>query len=178
MAHCNRLRLLCCVVFLAAFSWAQQPAANSYSPLQLLDHMPGDWVMQGTIGGKQTTHDMHVEWVLNREYLQLHEISREKKPGGDPVYEAIVYIGWDTKAHQYGCLWLDSTGPWNFTAQGLAHAKEAGSSIPLIFIINPSEETHTTFTYDQKTDTWRWTIDEITNGKSDRFADLKLARKS
>jgi hypothetical protein len=176
MANWNHLRILCCVLLIAPFCCAQQPAASPQA--KLLDYMTGDWVMQGTIGVKQTTHDVHVQWVLNREYLQLHEVSREKKASGEPAYEAIVYIGWDEKARQYGCLWLDSTGPWNFTAQGLAHANEAGSSIPFIFPVKPSEETHTTFSYDQKTDTWRWIIDEITSGKRDRFADLRLTRKT
>jgi hypothetical protein len=172
----NQFRLLCCILLFCAVSPSQQ--MPSMSPVQLLDRMPGDWVMQGTIGGKQTTHDVHVEWVLNREYLQIHEVSREKKAGGQPAYEAIIYVGWVEKDHEYGCLWLDSTGQWNFSPVGLAHAKEAGVSIPFIFNVSGSDSLHTTFTYDQRSDTWHWVIDDITDGKTDHFADLKLARKS
>lgn len=102
------LRIFC--VFLCVLScWvcpaAQNPAAL---PVELLDHLTGSWMLQGTIAGKRTTHDVQATWVLNSEYMQLHEISREKNTSGNAAYEAIVYIGWDVKAQQYACLWLDS----------------------------------------------------------------------
>ena len=53
---------------------AQQVAG----PDPLLDRMTGHWVLQGMIAGRETTHDVEVEWVLGHEYLRLHEISREK----------------------------------------------------------------------------------------------------
>jgi hypothetical protein len=70
----------------------------------LLDRLAGQWVLQGTIAGKQTTHDVQVGWVLKREYLRLHEISREKDAKGDPAYEAIVFVSWDPKTQEYICL--------------------------------------------------------------------------
>jgi hypothetical protein len=59
----------------------------------LLAHMTGKWVMQGTIEGQKTTHGVEADWVLGREYIRLHEVSREKNPDGSPAYEAIVMIG-------------------------------------------------------------------------------------
>jgi hypothetical protein len=32
----------------------------------LLDHLAGQWILQGTIAGKRTTHDVQVEWVLTK----------------------------------------------------------------------------------------------------------------
>jgi len=61
----------------------------------LLDHFIGNWVLQGTIEGKETTHDVVAEWVLGHQYVQFHEVSREKKSRGEPAYEATVFIGWD-----------------------------------------------------------------------------------
>jgi hypothetical protein len=144
--------------------------------LQLLDRLAGDWVLQGTIGGKQATHDVHAEWVLNRGYLRLHEVSHEKNSSGSPAYEAIIFLSWDAKAQEYACLWLDSTEVWDFSAHGIGRAKRSGASIPWIFTMSPSNSIHTTFVYDQSSDTWKWFIDDVTNGKSDRFADVKLSR--
>jgi hypothetical protein len=76
----------------------------------LLDHMAGKWILQGTIAGKETTHDMIIEWVLGHQYVRLQEISREKNANGESAYEAIVFIGWDQSMNQYACLWLDVTG--------------------------------------------------------------------
>ncbi|HEY0703254.1 MAG TPA: hypothetical protein VGD60_10840 [Candidatus Acidoferrales bacterium] len=153
---------------------AQEPAATS--ALELLDHLAGRWVLQGTIGGKPTTHDVQAEWVLKREYLRLHEVSREKDAKGDPAYEAIVLISWDQKTQQYTCMWLDSTAGGGLSAEGLAHGKKSGDSIPFLFTIPPADYIHTTFAYDPGTDTWKWLIDVESNGKTDHFADVKLSR--
>ena len=174
LSYSNRMVLLGLVLCVAGICRAQQPPMNTH--LQWLDHLAGDWVLQGTIAGKQTTHEVQAEWVLNREYLRLHEVSREKDARGGPSYEAIVFIGWDAKAQEYACLWLDSTGGGGLSAQGIARGKRSGDSIPFIFTITPSESIHNTFVYDRSTDTWKWLIDDEANGKSDRFADVKLSR--
>src|ERR1039457_4152769 len=63
------------LLFMASFS------ASAQAPIRkdpLLDRLTGSWILQGTIAGHQTTHDIESEWVLNHEYLRLHETSREK----------------------------------------------------------------------------------------------------
>lgn len=80
------LRWVCSLfaaLLLAGLCHAQAPAANS--PMELLDHLQGRWVLQGTIGGKPTTHDVQADWVLKQEYMRIHEVSREKDAKGDPV---------------------------------------------------------------------------------------------
>jgi hypothetical protein len=166
--------LFCLVLLIVGVCYAQEPAVNS--PLELLDHLAGQWVLHGTIDGKQTTHDVQAEWVLKREYLRLHEVSREKDAKGDPAYEAIVFISWEPKTREYICLWLDSTAGGGLSAQGLAHGKESRDSVPLLFTISPSSLLHTTFVYDRSADSWRWLIDDESNGKTERFADVKLSR--
>ena len=120
--------------------------------------------MTGTLGGKRITHDVDATWVLKREYLQFHEVSREKDANGAPAYEAIVLLGWDAKANEYGCLWLDNTAAWDFSAHGLARGKKAGNSIPLVITLSAHESLHTTFRYDPTSDTWELTIDDVTDG--------------
>jgi len=161
--------LFCCPV-------SAEPAVQS-PPTALLDHLAGNWILRGTIAGKPTTHDIQAAWVLNHEYLQLHETSREKNASGAAAYEAIVYISWDEKAGQYTCLWLDSTAGGGLSAEGLAHANRAGDSIPFIFTLSASDQIHTTFRYDKAADTWQWLIDNVVNGRTKRFADVKLNRE-
>ncbi len=71
--------------------FAQQSVAQE----PLLDHLTGNWILQGTIAGRETTHDVDAEWVLGHEYVRLHETSREKKAQGQAAYEAIIFIEWD-----------------------------------------------------------------------------------
>ncbi len=165
--------VLCSVLFCCSMSAdPEMPSA----PTALLNHLVGTWVLRGTIAGKQTTHDVQAAWVLRNEYVQLHEISRDKNASGGAAYEAIVYIGWDEKARQYTCLWLDSTAGGGLSPEGIARANEAGNSIPFIFALSPSDQIHTTFSYDQAADTWRWLIDNIVNGRTQRFANVTLTR--
>ena len=178
----SRLRLtrlhatcsFCFLFFVVGVCSAQQSGTSS--PLELLDRLVGQWVLRGTIAGKQTTHDVLAEWVLKREYLRLHEVSREKDTKGDPAYEAIVFVGWDAQTQEYACLWLDSTAGSGLSAQGIAHGKRSGDSIPFLFTISASDLIHNTFAYDRLADTWKWLIDDESNGKTERFADVKLSR--
>jgi hypothetical protein len=167
-----RIVVLCCA--LALLCPAQQ--APMSGPVALLDHLAGDWVLTGKLGNRQTTHDVHAQWVLNHEYLQFHEISREKNAQGDPAYEAIVTIEWNEKRHEFVCQWLDSTEGGGLYGP-LGHAQPMPSSVPFIFTISPAERLETTFAYTAAADTWRLTIDDVANGKTDRFGDVQLARK-
>src|SRR5205807_106717 len=72
----------------------------------LLGKLTGHWVLRGTIGKKTITHDVNAKWVLNEEYVEIHELSREKNKKGKPQYEAIVLVGWDPKKQEYASLWL------------------------------------------------------------------------
>lgn len=165
--------LVLCILF-CSFSLAEQNPSSA--AVKLLDHLAGNWVLQGTIAGKPTTHDVQASWVLNHEYLQIHEISRAKNTRGEPAYEAIVYVSWDVKAQQYFCLWLDSTAGGGLSPEGIARANPAGDSIPFIFNLSPTDQIHTTFTYDKTNDTWRWLIDNLENGQTHRFANVTLTR--
>lgn len=152
-------------------------ATAQMSPTDVLDRLTGDWVMEGTIAKQHTIHDVRADWVLNREYIRFHEISRDKKPSGEPAYEAIVFFSWDVKPGRFTCMWLDSTEGGGLSAEGLAHGEPAGLSIPLVFTTSRTDAIHTTFTYSRVSDSWSLTIDNVSNGKVSPFANLKLTRK-
>jgi hypothetical protein len=138
--------------------------------------------MSGTIDGKQTTHDVDADWILKREYIRLHEVSREKDAKGGPAYEAIVFLSWDAKKGEYCCLWMDNTAGGALSSEAIAHGKPAAGAIPLVFTIAGKESLHTTFLYDAPADSWRLTIDDVTSGKNDardsRSIPLALPRRS
>ena len=119
---------------------------------------------------------MQAHWILHHEYLEMHEVSREKDSSGGPAYEADVLVSWDQKANQYACLWLDSTAGGALTSQVTCRAKPSGNTIPFVFTISPADSIHTTFAYREASDTWRWLIDNISDGKPSRFADVELSR--
>jgi len=139
----------------------------------LLDKMTGEWIIKGTIARKETTHDVSINWVLGHQYIQIHEVSREKNASSQPEYEAIVYIGWDAASNSYTCLWLDVTGSGGLMGDAVAHAKRDGDSLPFFFNISGSLF-HTTFVFDKNRDTWQWIMDNEENGKLKPFARVVL----
>jgi len=150
----------------------------SIAPDTLLDRMTGHWVMTGSIRSKPTTHDVDVDWVLKREYIRIHELSRDKDADGGPGYEAWIYVVWDTKKSEYAVMWLDNTAATNFAAGAIGHAKPEGDRIPFIFKDADGSGIHTTFAYDRAKDAWSWTIDNVDkSGKPSSFAKLTLTRK-
>lgn len=147
------------------------------APTALMDHLAGRWTMTGTLGGKPTIHDVEAVWMLKHEYIQFHEVSRERGAGGGPAYEALVYLSWHVKTSEFMCLWLDNTAGGGLSPDGIARAKPSGFRIPLVFTLSPKESLHTTFAYNPAADTWRLTIDSVTGGKTDRFGDVHLNRR-
>lgn len=162
------------LLFMTSFSAsAEQPTRKDL----LLDRLAGSWILQGTIGGHETTHDIEAEWVLNHEYLRLHETSREKGVQGQPAYEAIIFIEWDESSNEYRCLWLDSTGGGGLFAP-IAPGKRGNDEIAFLFRDKDKDNgVHTTFVYSKGADTWNWLIDNEHGGKLTPFARLKLTRK-
>ena len=161
--------------FLVSFSISAQQSSFQDS---LLERMTGSWILKGTIAGQEVTHDIVVSWILEHQYLQIYEISREKDEDGTAAYEALVLIGWDSDSSKYACLWLDVTGGGGISAQAvIGYAERNGDEIPFLFKMNEESVWHTTFAYDRNTDTWQWNMDGEDNGKFKPFARVKLTRK-
>ena len=164
-------KILVFVFLLCAVGISQQTSFQD----SLLEHMTGIWVLAGTIDGQQTTHDVQVSWILQHQYLQIKEISREKDSTGKALYEALVLICKDEKLHQYSCLWLDVTAGGGLKNDVFGHAERVGDTIPFLFNIGGTLF-HTTFTYQASNDLWQWTMDGEVNGTLQPFARLKMVR--
>jgi hypothetical protein len=171
MASHLRIVLLSLIFFVPAFAVAQEPPVNS----PLLDHLVGKWVLQGTIAGQETTHDVDAEWVLDHHYVRIHEVSRLKTSKGQPQYEATVYIAWNDTTKDYACVWLDVFGGLNSVSIGVASPKEN----ELAFIFKDEKGAvsfKNDFLYDAKADIWEWRMDNVSNGEAKPFGRVKLVR--
>ncbi|PYP78034.1 MAG: hypothetical protein DMD35_12780 [Gemmatimonadetes bacterium] len=168
----KRSVLLLAGLLLVAPLRAQSPQRDA-----LLNHLIGRWVLRGPMAGKNVVHDVTFEWVLNGEYVQMHEVSRERTSGGTPAYEAIVYLVRDPHTHEYAALWLDNTDYNAFNPAGVGQAAAVGDSIPFVFTTSPTDHFHNTFAYDRATDTWAWHMDNDDARGRRPFARVKLTRQ-
>ena len=155
------------------------PAAAEQQGVQdkLLDHMSGNWVMRGTIGGAQVTHDLVAEWVLGHQYMRFHEVAREVDDEGVPAYESIVFIGWNEALGRYTCLWLDVTGSGAQFPEHTGYAEPAAEELAFVFDTGDDSAIHTTFTYDRESDMWHWLIEIERSAKHSTFARVSLTRQ-
>ena len=164
--------ILVLALFAAPLLFAQQPPVSS----ALLDHLAGKWLLEGTIAGQPTKHDIDAEWVLDHHYLRLHEISREKKANGQPLYEATVFIAWNENPKHYSCAWLDVYGGLSVASIGVAPPSD--NELAFLFKDEKGDlDFSNDFVYDAKTDTWSDALDNIVQGAKKPFARVKLTRK-
>jgi hypothetical protein len=171
-------RLVVVILAVVACSFARPASAEVQALVDpLLDRLVGTWVLQGKIAGKETTHDVVAEWVLDHQYVRLHEVSREKDGKGNAAYEAIVFIGSGPPSHDYACLWLDSTGGGGLVPEGFGHAMRGDGEMPFVFLDSSGKISFkNTFAYDKSTDSWAWIMDNVVDGKAKPFGRVKLTR--
>lgn len=155
-----------------ATAWGQ-----GLHPDSLLPRLVGHWVLRGTIARQQTVHDVSFEWLLGHEYVQMHEVSRERSPVGTPAYEAVVLFGRDPRTGAYACLWMDNTAAAAFPPEGIGRGAVAGDSVPFLFQYSPTTSFHTTFVYDRASDSWQWHMDNDSAGVRRPFARVTLTRR-
>ena len=163
--------------FSIAVLFATPLPAQTIQRDSLLDRLAGHWVLRGAMAGKQVVHDVTFTWVLGGEYLEMHEVSRDRTPAGKLTYEAIAYLVHDPHSSEYGVLWLDNTDYNAFLPGGQGHGIAAGDSIPFLFTESPTSHVHNTFVFDRKTRTWAWHIDNDDEKGRRPFARVTLSRR-
>lgn len=160
-------KLAAVLCFVATPALAQQATFHD----ALLDHLAGQWVLAGEIAHKQTTHDVTATWVMNHQYLEVRETSREKNADGSPFYDATIYIGWDESTKHYVCVWLDDYG--SISTQSLGYAVRDGDSIPFVFQDrDDASKFHTTFSW--QGGNWTMNMDQGPDGQIKPFARTTL----
>ncbi len=176
MASGRRSLLLLCWAALAAPAIGQQAEPPLDGPKRLfqdslLEHLTGTWTMAGAVRARPATHSLHVEWVLNHQFLKL-----EMRDTGDPpAYQATVYIGYDNTSERYVTHWLDAFG--GRFSETLGFGKRSGSAILFVFEY-PDGPFHTTFTFNSDTKGWNVLMEDRSSGGSWReFAHYALTRR-
>jgi len=159
-------------MILTSAALAQQAPVSA----PLLDHLTGHWVLRGEISGKQTTHDVDAEWVIQHHYVRIHEVSRDKDAKGQPQYEAMVFLGRINPSNVFTAVWLDVYGGTSIESIGVAEPKE--NILPFIFKDEKGAVSfHNDFVYDPTADAWEWRMDNVKNGVSTPFGRVKLTRQ-
>jgi hypothetical protein len=163
-------------IFTILLACATASAQQASVPSPLLDHLTGHWVLRGEIAGKQTTHDVEADWVIQHHYVRIHEVSRDKDAKGQPQYEALVFVSWTETPKAYTCVWLDVLGGSSIESIGVAEPSE--NTLPFVFKNEKGEVSfHNDFIYTPAAGTWEWRMDNIDKGIAKQFGRVKLTRQ-
>jgi len=165
------------VLWLAILSSvAQEPSLDGPKHIfhdDLLENMLGSWHLNGRIAGRQVEHTVDTDWVLNHQFLRIHE--KEVVTGGKLPYEAIVMIGYDNASERYVAHWMDIFG--GRFSETLGYGKRSKNQIEFVFEY-PDGPFHTIFRWDAGLQNWQWLMRQKNEaGQWAQFADATLTRR-
>jgi len=136
--------------------------------------MTGAWKMEGAVMGHDAHHEVEAEWVLNHQFLRIHEKTASGAPSAEHKYDAIWFLGYDPTSERYVLHLLDVFGA-RFS-ETLGYGTRDGNAIRFIFEY-PDGPFHTTFRWSSEKDSWEWLMEQKDkDGKWTSFAGLKLTR--
>jgi hypothetical protein len=140
----------------------------------LLDKMVGHWRLSGTVGGHSAVHTVEAKWILNHQFLLIHEIETADGGTGKPLYEAMPLIGYDHMSDRYVAHWIDVFG--GRFSETLGFGVRNGDEVNLVFEY-PDGPFHTDFVWDDAYHVWHWHMTQKDGtGKWSEFANFTLSR--
>lgn len=153
------------------YSGAQTPAQWRDD---LADHLAGNWKLEGQIVGHDAHHEVQAEWILNHQFLRIHEKTVAGAPASEHPYDAFWFLGYDTVSERYVLHLLDLFG--GRFSETLGYGVRDGNAIRFIFEY-PDGPFHTTYRWSPEKETWQWLMEQKDkDGKWTKFADLTLSR--
>jgi hypothetical protein len=178
----NLLAIALCALAFSPTALAQEATPQPDGPQHtfqddLLDKMAGRWKLTGTIRGHSVEHAVEAQWVLNHQFLQVHEKDTAPPPKGTgPAYEVNAMIGYDNTSERYVAHWIDVYG--GRFSETLGYGTRSADQIEFIFEY-PDGPFHTTFHWIADKKQWQWQMrTKNSAGKWVDFANLTLVLTS
>ena len=167
-----RTLVVLAVLFLPLPSLAFQQPAPWHD--DLVDHLAGDWAISGKVTRHEAHHEVHAEWVLNHQFLRIHEKTTAEAPKTEHPYEAFWFLGYDPDSRKYVLHLMDVFG--GKYSETVGYGTRDGNEIQFLFDY-PDGPFQTVYRWNPAADTWEWIMDQKSKGGQwTPFADLKLTR--
>ncbi len=154
-------------VFLAPCSFAQTAGDSTRRFYDdLLNNFVGKWDVSATVYGQKFTLDREAEWVMDHQYLRIHEKSREVIPWLKVPFERNIFIGYNHHTNRYVVYELTvhgADGP--LQPEGFSYGDRTGNELKII-TRNGSEVFITQrFTWEPESKSWRFQGRRVIDGK-------------
>ena len=138
----------------------------------LLDHLVGKWVATGIVHGNPATLNIEAEWVLEHQYLRIHEQGAENVPGMPFPFEGVLFVGYQQTGKRYVAHEMTVWGGDDPT-EGFLHAIRTGDEIKLVGKDGTEVMRVQRFTWDPVSRSWHIESRPVKAGKEgEPFIDL------
>jgi hypothetical protein len=142
----------------------------------LVNHLEGSWKLEGKVMGNNAHHDVHADWVLNRQFLRIQEKTTANAPATERRYDSIWYLGYDPISERYVLHLMDTFGA-RFS-ETLGYGTRDGNQIRFVFEY-PDGPFHNTYRWNAEEKSWQWLMEQKDkDGKWVPFANLTLTRSA
>lgn len=153
---------------------ARAQAAKDDSALRfhddLLDHFVGKWEVTAVVHGATFTLHREAEWVLDHQYLRVHEKSREVVPWLKIPFERIIFIGYNHRLKHYVVYEANVHGAdIPFVPEGFSYATRNGNELTIDHTNAGVAVGRGRWTWDAATSTWHIYGSRIKDGKEELF---------
>jgi hypothetical protein len=124
--------------------------------------------------GRTADHNVEAEWVLNHQFLRIHEKDNTPASNGNVPYEAMILVGYDNTSERYVVHWNDVYG--GRFSETLGYGARVGDEIRFVFEYADGPF-HTTFRWNPETQRWKWLMKSRNkSGQWTDFADFTLTQ--
>jgi hypothetical protein len=166
---CRCLGAIVLLLVLTASVRAQDSAQVKALDDPLLDKLIGDWNVERKFpSGRTARNVVHVDWVLQHQFVQLHY----RDTATPPQYEALVLIGFDHIGNHYIAHWADRFGG-DYSADGFAPRDEESNVMEFKFELHGDQLTNR-FAFDPQSGSWTSTIRQTEKGEWTLFCEDKF----
>jgi hypothetical protein len=136
----------------------------------LLDRFVGKWEVSAVVYGEKFTLDREAEWVLNHQYLRMHEKTREVVPWLKIPFERTVFIGYNHSRKRYVMYELTVHGADTpIEPEGICYGSRTGDELKFDFKTGAEVFGKASWSWDSASGTWHIRGSRMKDGKMTEF---------
>ena len=147
--------LLTAFISLSALAQSAGDTTDGRFHDDLLNHLVGNWSVSGMGHGEPFKNlTLKAEWILNHQYLQIHEKGTDTIPWLKLPWEAVFLIGYNPANKRYVVYELTIRGV-DTPYEGFSYASRSGNELKIASKTSPDEFINQRFIWDPVSGSWR-----------------------
>ena len=168
------LLLISTLSFLTTFGQKAEDTTDGRFHDELLNNLVGKWTISGIAHGTAFQNlNLEAEWIMNHQYLQIHEKGTDTVPWLKMPWEAMFLIGYNFNDKRYVVYELNVRGV-DEPYEGFSYATRSGNKFKISSKTGSNESINQYFIWEPASKSWHLeTRLEKAGKEGDPYLDLK-----